>query len=63
VKKSKISVHTKRGRPATGFDPAVTTRLPEELIAAIDKWAERMELNRSQAIRRLVELGLKKGLH
>ena len=47
----------KRGRPATGRDPAV--RLPAELTAAVDKWAEDNEANRSEAIRRLVELGLK----
>jgi metal-responsive CopG/Arc/MetJ family transcriptional regulator len=33
--------------------------LPVELTAAVDKWAEDNEANRSEAIRRLVELGLK----
>ena len=33
-------------------------RLPAELTAAVDKWAEDHEANRSEAIRRLVELGL-----
>jgi hypothetical protein len=49
----------KRGRPATGRDPVSAVRLPVELTAAIDKWAQQNEANRSQAIRRLVELGLK----
>jgi hypothetical protein len=32
--------------------------LPVELTAAVDKWAEDNDANRSEAIRRLVELGL-----
>jgi hypothetical protein len=34
-------------------------RLPAVLTAAVDKWASDHEANRSEAIRRLVELGLK----
>ena len=49
----------KRGRPATGRDPVSAVRLPAVLTAAVDKWAEDREANRSEAIRRLVELGLK----
>jgi hypothetical protein len=49
-----------RGRPATGRDPAVTTRLAEETIGAVDKWASKNDVpTRAEAIRRLVELGLK----
>jgi hypothetical protein len=48
----------KRGRPATGRDPVSAVRLPVELTAAVDKWAESHETNRSEAIRRLVEIGL-----
>jgi metal-responsive CopG/Arc/MetJ family transcriptional regulator len=48
----------KRGRPATGRDPVSAVRLPTELTAAVDKWAEDHEANRSEAIRRLVEIGL-----
>ena len=48
-----------RGRPATGRDPAVTVRLPVEVIAALDAQAEKNSETRAQAIRRLVELGLK----
>ena len=50
----------KRGRPATGVDPLVGVRFPKEDIAAIDAWAKVNEMSRSHAIRRLVELGLKK---
>jgi hypothetical protein len=48
----------KRGRPATGRDPVSAVRLPTVLTAAVDKWAEKHDANRSEAIRRLVELGL-----
>jgi hypothetical protein len=52
----------KRGRPPTGGrDPIVPTRFPEDQIAAIDAWAAASEqpVTRSEAIRRLVGLGLK----
>ena len=58
-----IPVHQKkRGRPATGRDPAVTIRLPEAVLASVEHWAMSQEDQppRSQAIRRLVELGLSK---
>ena len=49
----------KRGRPATGRDPFVGIRLPAELIQAVELWAGRNDTpSRSEAIRRLVELGL-----
>jgi hypothetical protein len=48
-----------RGRPATGRDPVSAVRLPVELTAAVDQWAKENEANRSEAIRRLVEIGLK----
>ncbi|MCK1682160.1 ribbon-helix-helix protein, CopG family [Bradyrhizobium sp. 147] len=49
------------GRPPTGRDPARTFRLSDEFIASIDAWAARQDdqPSRSEAIRRLVELGLK----
>jgi metal-responsive CopG/Arc/MetJ family transcriptional regulator len=49
----------RKGRPATGHDPAISIRLPASLIASIDVWAkEEGADNRSEAIRRLVEAGL-----
>jgi Arc/MetJ-type ribon-helix-helix transcriptional regulator len=49
----------KRGRPPTGRDPFVGIRLPPKLITEIDRWSEKAKaLSRSEAIRRLVELGL-----
>jgi Arc/MetJ-type ribon-helix-helix transcriptional regulator len=50
----------KRGRPATGKDPLVGARFPQDLIDAIDAWAAKNDASRSEAIRRLVELGLGK---
>jgi Ribbon-helix-helix protein, copG family len=49
------------GRKPTGVDPARTIRLSDEFIEAVDVWAARQEdrPGRSEAIRRLVELGLK----
>ena len=52
-----------RGRPKRegGVDPMISTRFPKDTAAAIETWATKNELGRSEAIRRLVELGLKKG--
>lgn len=49
----------RRGRPATGKNPLVSTRMPTALIEEIDAWADSGEVKRSEAIRRLVEIGLK----
>lgn len=55
-----ISVTRKRpGRPPTGVDPHVTARLPKDLIDKLEDWAKVENLSRSEAIRRLLELGLK----
>jgi hypothetical protein len=50
----------KRGRPATGNDPIMSLRIPKELTAAVEGWADRQPHKpaRSEAFRRLVELGL-----
>lgn len=56
-----ISVKRKVGRPATGVDRLVAARMPEDMIASIEAWAAKNRVDRSEAIRRLVELGLKKG--
>jgi hypothetical protein len=49
------------GRPATGKDPVRTMRLSDEFIAKVDRWASKQDgqPGRSEAIRRLVDLGLK----
>jgi hypothetical protein len=62
--KKSISVNRKAvGRPKKkgGVHPVSAARLPPELSAAVDEWASRQSDSpgRSEAIRRLVELGLK----
>jgi len=53
-------VRKKRGRPATGQDPVTAIRLSADMRERVDKWAagEPDEPVRSEAIRRLMELGL-----
>ncbi|MCK1639592.1 hypothetical protein IVA95_18715 [Bradyrhizobium sp. 157] len=63
--KKSISVNKKsRGRPKKkgGVDPVTAVRLPRELSDAVDTWAANQddEPVRSEAIRRLVEIGLSK---
>jgi Arc/MetJ-type ribon-helix-helix transcriptional regulator len=56
---NKTVVQNKRGRPPTGQDPVSAIRLPHKLTAAVDDWAAHNgATSRSEAIRRLVELGL-----
>ena len=51
----------KPGRPKKEGGPAklIALRLPLDTAGAVDAWAEKNEVTRSTAIRRLVELGLK----
>jgi hypothetical protein len=61
MKSSKKNVVRKRpGRPATGQDPVTAIRLSKEMRASVDQWAAKQEgkPGRSEAIRRLVEMGL-----
>jgi hypothetical protein len=57
--KKTISVDKKRGRPATGERPAVSARLSTEVFENMEAWARQNNISHSEAIRRLVELGLK----
>jgi len=58
---TKNVVRKRPGRPATGQDPVTAIRLSKEMRAAVDAWAAAQddEPGRSEAIRRLVELGLR----
>jgi hypothetical protein len=60
ARSNKVIPKRKRGRPATGKDPLTALRLSPDLTKAIEKWAAEQpdEPNRSEAIRRLAELGL-----
>ncbi|BBO02677.1 hypothetical protein ABH991_002222 [Bradyrhizobium ottawaense] len=46
-------------RRRTGIDPISAVKMPERLTAAVDAWAEAHQLTRSDAICKLIELGLK----
>src|SRR6266702_343902 len=61
MKKSiKVAPKKRRGRPPSGGrDPHVTIRMPTTLIEEADAWAAANGTVRSEAIRRLVELGHK----
>jgi hypothetical protein len=49
----------KVGRPVTvDAEEKVAVRLPSALLAAVDDWAQSTGGSRSEAFRRLVELGL-----
>jgi hypothetical protein len=48
----------KRGRPATGTDPLVGVRLPQDVIAKLDAWAEGQGVNRSEAVRKAIYAAL-----
>jgi predicted transcriptional regulator len=47
------------GRKPTGTDPARTVRLSDDFIARVDRWAKVHDVGRSEALRRLVDAGLK----
>jgi hypothetical protein len=54
-----ISVKRKKvGRPATGTEPLYGVRIADTLMKQIMDWAKAQGASRSEAIRRLVELGL-----
>jgi len=49
-----------RGRPAGQlFSETIPVRLTPDLIKTVDAWARRDDVSRSQAIRDLIEVGLK----
>jgi hypothetical protein len=45
--------------PGTKFGETIPARLEPETVASLDAWAAARDVSRSEAIRRLVELGLK----
>jgi hypothetical protein len=61
VRKQEKNIHKKsrRGRPpGTRFAGNTPVRLEPSIQDAVDAWAERHAVNRSEALRRLVALGL-----
>jgi metal-responsive CopG/Arc/MetJ family transcriptional regulator len=50
-----------RGRPiSVGATQTVTMTMPPALVATMDAWAAKAGVTRSEAARRLIELGLKR---
>lgn len=47
----------KRGRPATGRDPLLTVRVPEELKQRVEAYAAKQMVTRTEAVRVLIEAG------
>jgi len=58
--KENVIRNREKGRPATGADPVVALRLPNETRQAVFAWAKDQpgEPNLSEAIRRLIDIGL-----
>jgi len=56
---SRTPARKKPGPPATGKGTPILVRLQPDLLKALDSWAEPNHISRPEAIRRLVELGLK----
>jgi hypothetical protein len=63
MKKARAVKQKVMGRPRTGITPLMGFRADPVIRASIVRWAERQPdmPSLSEAIRRLVELGLKKG--
>jgi hypothetical protein len=58
VQMKTVSSKRARGSSPSGRTPPATTRMPATLIAEVEAWATANGVTRSDAIRRLVELGL-----
>ncbi len=54
-----MQAQQRAGRPATGTEPLYGVRIADGLMKQITDWAKSQGATRSEAIRRLVELGLK----
>jgi hypothetical protein len=62
MKRARVSDNKKRiGRPPTGVGTLVGQRWRDDQLEQIDRWAAKQDdaPGRSEAIRRLVEIGLK----
>jgi hypothetical protein len=59
---SKNKQAKRMGRPPKPEGPAIVVpvRLPPPIAEAVDIWAETAGLNRSEAMRQLIEAGLKR---
>ncbi len=60
AQKKGMAPKRKMGRPATGRDPVIAGRVPVGIITALDAWAAKAGVTRSEAMGRLIEAGLKR---
>ena len=60
IPKSKGGKRPGAGRPATGRDPVMTLRLPQQIIHDLEHWAKASGITRSHAARIMIENGLLK---
>jgi hypothetical protein len=62
VTKQEKRAHKKsRGRPpGRAYGENIPVRMAPGMVAAVDRWATGKEMSRSEAIRALIERGLKK---
>jgi len=56
---SRTPKRKKPGPPATGKGTPIFVRLQPDLLKVVDRWAKVDATSRPEAIRRLIELGLK----
>jgi len=62
MSKARLSDNKKKmGRPATGIGTMIGVRIRPDQLAALDSWIKHQpdELSRPEAVRRLMEIGLK----
>lgn len=53
-------VVAKRGRPSTiGASQYISVKFPPALVEAVETWAAAASITRSEAMRRLIEAGLR----
>jgi hypothetical protein len=60
MSKSNPVKHKKRGPPPTGINPIMAFRPPPQLRVAIEAYARENEVSVSEAMRTLIEAGLKR---
>lgn len=53
------NVEKKRGRPATGKGHQVNVSLSDAMIHAVDAYSEQTGVRRTEAIRKLIKLGIR----
>jgi hypothetical protein len=58
--KSNPVKHRKRGPPPTGINPIMAFRPPPQLRAIIETYAKKNDISVSEAMRTLIEAGLKR---